>query len=514
MRITARGRSSEGVHLVQWRDPDRDVRIRVDEWLESRSVGGLYIERPRSVRLLWNYLWRVGIVAVVRKVRSRLHERARNRRVAGVGIGTVLEAPVSSGVRNGQRVVFVAPAHSLYWPVLTLDNRLVHQASQAYTLSVVRAAFPTVADRLEGWSRWSGAPLDTRALEEFFDAIGRGSKVGSESAESTGLSPARAPAFAERIETVQTTSGRPSAVLFGLGNYAKTQIVPQVRRYLDLRAVHEIDPDQLLAARRLGVSLDTSPEPRPEERYAAWFIAGFHSSHAPLAVRALMSGAFAVIEKPLATTRTQFVELSSVLRMQSLPRAFACFHRRYSQTTAWAVDDLTAAGLGPIDMHAIVFEIPLPRLHWYNWPSSGSRLISNGCHWIDLFLFMNGYSRTVASRVMRLRGTDLSVALALENGAQLTLTLTDCGSERLGVRDHVELRRRDITVTISDAARYHAENSQRVLRRGYVNPMRAYSRMYSSVCRRIAAGEPGDSLESLASTAVVLDLEESLSSGG
>jgi hypothetical protein len=161
-------------------------------------------------------------------------------------------------------------------------------------------------------------------------------------------------------------------------------------------------------------------------------------------------------------------------------------------------------------MHCLVYEIPVPALHWYNWPNSGSRVVSNGCHWLDYFLYMNDYSPVTGLEVWPLRGSDLAAYVRLDNGAQMTMSLTDTGSCRLGVREVVDLRAGDVTVRMIDATYYEAENGVRVLRRRRVNPMDAYRLMYESICRRIAAGRQGDPLESLRSSKLMLDLDDEL----
>lgn len=496
-----------GAPLVAWRDPVLDCHVAVGAWIRTEMVADQFIVRERSLRMVWNYLWRVGPVAVLRKVRSRLAESDRNVRIAGTGRGVIVAAPSASGLRVGDPVVFVAPNHSSRWAVLSLDTRLVRAAERSEdsaraTVEKERGDLRALA----GWSRWSGRPLD---LERVAGLLVAAAAAERPEAPSSGVKSASM-AVRERREAVRAPSGRPTAVVIGLGNYAKTQVVPPVRRHLDLRAVHEIDPDQVLAAAATGAALDTSPRPREGARYDAWFIAGFHHTHADLATDALRSGAYAVCEKPLATTPEQLDRLRTALAANSASRLLACFHKRYSELTAWALEDLARGGRRPIDMHALVYEIPLPPRHWYNWPNSGSRLISNGCHWIDLFLYVNEYAPCRTRRVTAMRGSDVSVVLRLENGAQFSMVLTEAGSERLGVRDHVELRAADVTVKLTDATDYEAEDSRRVLRRGRRNPMRAYSRMYEAICRRILSGTPGDPLDSLASTQLVLDLEQDL----
>jgi predicted dehydrogenase len=170
-------------------------------------------------------------------------------------------------------------------------------------------------------------------------------------------------------------------------------------------------------------------------------------------------------------------------------------------------EDLGFAAGDRVNMHAIVFEIPLPKNHWYNWPNSGSRLISNGCHWIDYFMFLNQYCEVAEFDVWRPCGTDVTVSVKLKNGAYLSLSLTDVGSPRLGVRDYIQLRVADLTVTMVDGHSYVAENRNRIIRQTQIDPMSSYRRMYQDISKRIALGMPGDEIESLRSTELTLWLE-------
>lgn len=508
--MTAPGR---GPRLDAWRNPDTDVRIAIDAWHVRAPISDQFIARPKSMRMVWNYLRRIGPTAVWRKIRSRLAEEGRNIKVAGVGTGRVLESPAGCAVAPGQRVVFFAPNHSPDWPRISLDARLIQPtktAAATVALKTSQLEFPESLRGIAAWSPYSGHSLDTKLVQRELSRIVSWLSLAAGGADAPANSVGADTTVAERIDAEPGESGNKTAVVFGLGNYAKTQIIPHLRRHLHLAAVHEIDPDQIGAATGFGATLDTSPWPRDGEHYDAWFIAGFHESHAALAIRALDDGAYAVVEKPLVTTRAQFAALNHAMTGAAARRLFTCFHKRYSQLHDWALIDLGVGRGDPVDMHCIVYEIPLPLLHWYNWPSSGSRLISNGCHWLDYFLYVNDYSPVADGDVRPMRGSDLVAFVKLENGAQLAMSLTDTGSQRLGVRDVIDLRAEDVTVRLIDATYYDAENSSRVLRRRRVNPMTAYATMYDTICRRVAAGQDGDRLESLRSTALMLDLEDEL----
>ena len=498
--------------LIEWRDPDCGMRVSVVFLRELVRVDDQYIVRRRSVRAVWHYVKRLGVRSVVRKIRSRLAERERNLKAACVGLGTVEAAASDAGFAVGDRVLFFAPNHDPAADRLVLDVRFaVKQADTASGDN--RAGDPPTAVPLElepyvGWTAYSGAPVDVAAVRHGLHQL-----APTVPAPRPGQPPIKGAGTGEpvdRIERDRSPDGRPAAVLFGLGNYAKTQIVPPVRRALDLACIHEIDPKQLATARGWGAALDTAPLPRDGEIYDAWFIAGYHHTHADIAITALERGGYAVVEKPLATTQSQLTALERAMVAPGARGLFACFQRRYTPLNAWARLDLGTAPGDPINYHCIVYEIPLPKRHWYNWPSSQSRLTSNGCHWLDHFLFLNQFPGITKQDVMSFSNGDTLVGVQADNGASFSMVLTDHGSERLGVRDYVELRAGRVTVSMTDQSIYRAENSSRVLRGRTVNPVVAYDRMYAGIVERIADGGPGDGIETLASTRLTLGLESQL----
>lgn len=489
--------------IVQSRDSETEVLVDVSQWLVSESVNDQYIEHPKSLWLLWNYFRRIGLRKVYIKLKSRFSEKDRNNKVAGIFIGRIVEAPKNFDLDAGQAVMCFAPNQSRHSKMLSLDKNFVmalpknagHHSRESYILSSELRDFVP-------WSRFSGVQLNKSALITAMDSAARSLPIVQNIKQNSMEE------YSESIERSRPENDKPTAVLFGLGNYAKTSILPNIKRNINLQRVHEIDPEQLkFLAKQKGVSLDTSATPRDNLRFDVWFIAGFHHTHSALAIAALEQGACAVIEKPLVTTVKQYEEFSRQVNDCENPRFYACFHKRYSELHDLFLRDMKSNIGCPVDMHCIVYEIPLPIHHWYNWPNSGSRLVSNGCHWLDYFMFLNGYSKVVDMRKWIPRGDDMVVQVMLENGAYFSMSLTDTGSQRLGVRDYIELRAAGSTFTMTDGDRYTAENRNRVFTKARVNPLAAYSRMYFKISEDIANKRSGDNKISLRSTKLMLDLE-------
>jgi predicted dehydrogenase len=484
------------------------VDIRVRRMVTLRRVSGLYFERTRSARMVFNYVAEIGVGSTIKKVLSRSAERYRNEKFLSIGFGVT--AADGGGV---QYVVFVATRHPRCVDRIVLPGALVARvadppvvgaegAIEHVDLSGGADAIPAWLDAAGGWDPESGedAPvIDWAAVT----ALGKTS--------------AQLRAFPISAEAPTTTgSGTATHVgitgtLFGYGNYAKTVILPSLPKQLVIRRIHEIDPLQVPRNRDPEIAWSTSPVLATDDASKVVFIAGYHHSHGPLTVAALARDKDCVVEKPLVTSRAQLAELDLALQ-KSKGRFFACFQKRYSRFNDWARSDLGVKVGDPINYHAIVYEVPLPDKHWYRWASSRSRLVSNGCHWVDHFLFLNEWSMPQTWNVQSAADGTLSVFVTLQNGACMTMTLTDIGSERIGVQDHIQLRAGRVTVRLNNDSDYVAESSSRILRRTRINKMTTYRDMYAQIGRKIVAGVPGDSRQSIVSSAsLVLDLEDAMS---
>jgi predicted dehydrogenase len=502
---------------------DGEYRVAVRSWATVLTVRGQYFERTPSIWVLTNYLRHIGLAAVLRKVLSRHRERARNEKFVAVGAGNIIDGPRRRARhRRHDMVLFLAPNHPACAERVVLPEAfLVHASEERLReLGVVpedsgvirhlHAIEPNDSGdwiaQAAGWSGYSGidaytvvpADLDER-LESFIVRLpwGRGRLLRAQ----------RSPVQTSQEIPHKQASRKPSAILLGYGNYAKTVALPTLSRHLDVVKVHEVDPVQARSGDTARVAWSTEPLPLEKETADAYIVAGYHHLHAPIATWTLERGSAAIVEKPLAVDEEQQGRLMDAIR-GGHGRYFGCFQRRYTSFNELVRMDLGLASGQPVSYHCIAYEVPLPDRHWYRWPTSHSRLISNGCHWIDHFVSLNGYSEPRRHEVFSANDGIVNVTVELANGAVFTMTLTDQGSERLGVREHVELRANGVTVSINDGTRYIAEDRRRVRRRTGVGALEAYRQMYKNIGERVASGAPGDSPEAVeVSTALTIALE-------
>ncbi|MSQ13185.1 MAG: Gfo/Idh/MocA family oxidoreductase [Dehalococcoidia bacterium] len=496
-------------------------RVAVRRWHVVAPITGMFFPVAADWRRALNYLREIGFISLARKALSRYRERQRNHKYVAIGVGEVLERYADAPLRQGQLVVFLAPGHPRCLERVVLPQEFVRPMTQADSLKslsqegllfsegAVAEESVAVFMRFAGWSELSGLPLDVGALKH---ALAEAERLLAERGTRECVTYHTAPpsGVGEVHDKPARSGSALRAVTWGYGHQMKTMVIPNMGKHFYIARVHEVDPLQVGDVQRFPFSADTSPTPRPDERYDVHLVAGFHHTHGPLAVHALSQGAAVVVEKPLVTTSQQLDDVLKALA-DGRGRLFGGFHKRYLPFNAVALRDLGVTAGGPVSYHAIVHEVPIPPFNWYRWPNSGSGLLSHGCHWIDHFLFLNRFSPVKSSDVWEADNEDIFATMELENGATFSLTLTHQGSSRIGVQEHIELMAKGVTVRIQNSSRYVAEDNRRIIRRMRASKTAPYAAMYRAIAQRIIRGEPGDDVTATERSArAVLVLEERL----
>ena len=472
----------------------------------------------RDWRRLFNYLQQVGVQEVWRKVQSRRKERLRNEKFLAFGAGRISERDEDAALQIGESVVFVAPCHPRCVERLVLPAELVRPttslSSEKEQIVYLDASHLldsfTHREALAGWCSFSGRMLEAEALDQTFAQLEQALQE-LDMTEGQHL-PLRRSAVHERSAKSNGKNGNEhlQAVVFGCGHYAKTICIANLDPAISVAKVHEIDPCQLGPADQFPYGGDSSPLPREDEQYDLYCVASYHHTHTPLAVHALRTGASVIVEKPVVTTWGQLENLLDAMEDTS-GRLFTGFHKRYLPFNDHIRTDLGIGDDEPISYHCIVYEIKLPALHWYRWPNSGSGVVSNGCHWIDHFMYLNHFSPATYYDAWEMGNGDVLCLAELENGAVFSMALTQHGSPRIGNQYYEELRANDVTVRIRNDSSYFAEDSRRVLRKRSINKMSVYTQMYRTISKRIVTGTPGETRESvLRSAGLMLSLEDKL----
>lgn len=470
-----------------------------------------FVRKP-DLAMLASYLRMLGVRQVVRKVRSRRNEVLRNDAWLSVGVGTLYGDPASGAFafalptapRALERAVihrdllFKLPDHDLG----TLPSGHFVPAGAPDLASSLGDAPAAELHALAGWRPEEGTtPTLTSATWRSIEELVK--RPGPAFTETASQPPASEPRHhVDRIGSAARE--RPSYHCFGYGQYAKTQIIPNLSRHMRLLKVHEIDPIQIGPIADSDHGWDTLPHPRAADAISNAVVASFHHTHAPIAVDLLDRGVgHIIIEKPVATTTAQLDDLLAALKRRPDAEVHVAFQRRYSPFNAPLLHDLDGP---PISMAGTVYEVPLPTRHWYRWPIVGNSIVSNGCHWIDHFLFLNDYASVGSLQVHRLT-TQVAMSIELENGASAVITLRHAGAPLRGVRDVCVFWKDDASATIIDSRRYVSERGYRTINSKRAHPYQAHRNMYREFAKRIAEDAPGDDCASLdLSTRTMLQL--------
>lgn len=463
------------------------ARIQVSAICHLEKITNQYFIRQKSIRVLLNYYREIGFVNTCRKMMSRLRESIRNDKYFYVGFGSIVDTassyfpvhmPVLFLATNhpacAERVIihehFIAPLHDHLISKIQ-DNHIdiyENRDSEQWWKSL---------PHLFAWTPYSGVSLSAlpqnliRKMENCFLTTSVVKKINY--AKSV---------VSEKKECDITTtllSKQKTAILFGFGNYAKTMILPNLHRDLKLISIHEIDSTQIIPLKK-HIQYDSSPTLRENESADVVIVAGYHHTHADIAATALDRHCNVIIEKPLITTRIELATLVASMKKSSA-RLYACFQRRYHPFNDFFYQDAKNKKGDPISYFAIVYEEYLPAYHWYRWPNSCSAVVSNGCHWIDHFLFLNDYAAVIDYSAKKTRSGDVIIHVELENEAVLSLTLSHKGSSRIGMQDYIELRTRDCTAKITNSNHYIFDNSSRIVRDIKMNKFVSYRRMYRMI---------------------------------
>ena len=215
--------------------------------------------------------------------------------------------------------------------------------------------------------------------------------------------------------------------VIGAGNYATRVLLPALAK---TSATLEViaSPSGLsasLAARAFGAHAATSDVRHilDDPSVDTVFILSRHDSHARLVCQALEAGKHVFVEKPLALTTSELERIRQTRRAHSKTVLMVGFNRRFAPT----VEQLRRALEGAPAKHIqVTFNAPaLPDNHWTQAPDQGARLLTEGCHAIDLVRALVG--RPITHHHVTSTGQTGSVTLHFEDGSLGNILYTDRG---------------------------------------------------------------------------------------
>jgi predicted dehydrogenase len=318
--------------------------------------------------------------------------------------------------------------------------------------------------------------------------------------------------------------GHPPLFLVGAGAYAYAYILPNLpgmNRYtvIDLNPVLAAVVGEKFSFVHRESSCSAAFKRLGECAEPVLVIATYHSTHVDIAEEALSENPRTKIfmEKPPVTNHDQLRRLLEMRRGGAFVEIG--YNRRHAPMAVEAFRLIREKGNGPVAMTCIIKELSLPTSHWYYWPTQGTRVTGNLCHWIDLGTAVVDAAPkevTVVTADDARPGDELTAIVVYRDGSRLTLVATDRGNPLRGVQEYIDIRRGDLTVTIDDfLVMTVQEGGKKRVRRSIIRD-KGHARMYRDFSRRVRDGSnpsyPHRDL--LVSSMIYLSVVEGVAKGG
>ena len=221
-------------------------------------------------------------------------------------------------------------------------------------------------------------------------------------------------------------SGQAVVGVIGAGNFSKMTLMPALSKTA-ARIAYVADLDGAAAqhlARKFGAEQATTDYKQVLEDPAvnALLIPVRHDLHARLVIEALQAGKHAFVEKPLALTVEQVGQVLAQAGDRPDRQIMVGFNRRFSPHMA-KMKALLSERSGPLCMNMLVNAGYIPPDSWSQDPQvGGGRIVGEGCHFIDLMVFLAGSKvRTVSAAKVgpgsAVREDKMAITLGLEDGS-------------------------------------------------------------------------------------------------
>ena len=175
--------------------------------------------------------------------------------------------------------------------------------------------------------------------------------------------------------------------VIGAGNYATSLLLPHLQDRTDVRLVEVATATGLSATnaqRRFGFERCSTDHRGllDDEAIDAVVIATRHHAHAAMVREALRAGKAVFVEKPLAVDPDQLQEILAAIGDSGNDRLMVGFNRRFAPLLVALKGDFGARS-GPVQVRYDVNAGRLESGSWYAQPEEGSRLVGEGCHFVD-----------------------------------------------------------------------------------------------------------------------------------
>ncbi len=224
--------------------------------------------------------------------------------------------------------------------------------------------------------------------------------------------------------------GSVSVCMIGAGNFTTATLIPALKAAQGAKLTAICSAAGLTAASAAGrhgfeYAASDYQELLNDDSIDAVIIATHHDTHATFTCDALRAGKHVFVEKPIALTSEQLDDVM-VAQAETGKLVMPGFNRRFSPLSV-ALRDFFAKRSSPIEIVCRVNAGEIKSDSWYQDPEEGGwRIISEGCHFIDLIRFICGsppvrvFAEMVGGDIAGLQNDNCQASLKMEDGTIAT----------------------------------------------------------------------------------------------
>jgi predicted dehydrogenase len=207
------------------------------------------------------------------------------------------------------------------------------------------------------------------------------------------------------------------------------------------------------------------------------YVASNHASHTSYAVKALEKNLIVHVEKPISTSRKQFIELITAVQKYKgrisagYNRPFAAATRQLKQVFQKESKEKKAEAF-TLTFHISGHVLPLD--HWYRNPEEGTRVCGNLGHWLDLSIHIlswrnipNNFDLLFQASRSDQADDNFSLILTTDQGDLITFVFTARGEPFEGVTEGIDFHYGDIIARINDFRKMRICIQEKVISKSY-----------------------------------------------
>lgn len=271
--------------------------------------------------------------------------------------------------------------------------------------------------------------------------------------------------------------------VLGAGNYANATLLPTLKGLpgLELRGIASArGVSARSAADRFGFAYCSTDVhdvlADPDINTVA--ILTRHHLHAEQVVAALQAGKNVFVEKPLCLSLDELRQIVSVYEslladrealQQRPPALLVGYNRRFAPFVQELEEVLRSVVKEPLLLTCRVDAGYIPATHWTQDPDQGGRLLGEGCHFVDLLIYLAGSTPVrITSRALpdhgRYSRDNLIVSLEFENGSLGTIVYAANGSRGFG-KEYLEVFGGGLSARLDDYRTLEIRGGSRRLKR-------------------------------------------------